>query len=129
MSKSRIRASDLGKLAYCERKVHLDALYGDKAPEPVRQLRDAGTAAHARFETEGQDRRCFIASCVYGIDAPQTNTLRSFRDRTLLPTSIGRYLVAIYYAVSPRLVPVLDRFPTIANAVRKVLDGIVRKLP
>lgn len=127
----RIRASDLGKLAFCERKVRFDAVYGDLTPARGRTLRESGTQAHARFENEGRggDRRCFVASCVFGIDAPQTNSLRAFRDRTLLPSAFGRFLIAIYYAVSPRLVPVLERFPGLAACVRKLLNVIVRRMP
>jgi hypothetical protein len=127
----RILASDLGKLAYCEQKLRFDSVYGDRAPERVRKLRDSGTAAHSRFETEGRggDRRCFVATCIYGSDAIETNALRSFRDRTLLPSPAGRFLVAIYYSVSPHLVPILERFPGLAAGVRKLLNAIVRRLP
>lgn len=126
----KIRASDLGKLDYCEQKVRFDAVRGDRTPDDIRRLRDAGTVAHSRFENErGKDKRCFIASCVYGVNAPQTNALRAFRDNILMPPWWGRALVAGYYRFSPFVVTFLARRPRIIAGTRRVLDSIVRRLP
>lgn len=48
---------------------------------------------------------CYIATYVYGsYDCPEVWVLRRFRDFTLKKTTIGRYFVKGYYAVSPTLV-------------------------
>lgn len=59
----------------------------------------------------GQDlpARCFIATAVYGSEAWPTNTLRRFRDRVLLPTSIGRVAVDLYYIYSPYVAVLLGK--------------------
>ena len=71
---------------------------------------------------------CFIATAVYGSDAPETNALRQWRDRSLLPHFLGRVLVSAYYAVSPRLVPVLTRNKWMRDSVKLALDRVVRAL-
>lgn len=120
-------ARNLGKLAYCEAKIRFDHLYGDLAPEHIERRREEGTKAHAKFENEGRggDKRCFVATCAYGIDAPQTNTLRAFRDRILMPSAVGRVAVQIYYATSPSFVRLVERHPALLGPVRRVLDRVV----
>lgn len=130
MSRPKIRASDLGSLAYCERKVRLEVTVGAPRSAERERLAAAGTARHAAFEKEGGgDRRCFIATCVYGIDAPETHRLRTFRDRFLMPSAAGRFLVATYYRVSPRLIPWLGDSYLLWRAARMSLDVLVRRLP
>jgi hypothetical protein len=52
----------------------------------------------------GLKKGCFIATAVCGSsEAWEVNALRTFRDRTLLPSKIGRWAVGGYYAVSPAL--------------------------
>ncbi len=78
-----------------------------------------------RSQPASSSTNCFIATAVYGLDAPETNALRKWRDRSLLPHRFGRTLVSIYYGVSPRLVPMVTRNKWLRYAVKSVLDGIV----
>lgn len=82
------------------------------------------------FRSRGQtsqivDKRCFIASQVYGGEAWQTNTLRAWRDRVLMPRAVCRVAVRLYYAVSPGIARVLERWPRAAGLVRRALDRLV----
>lgn len=54
-------------------------------------------------DTASGNIRCFIASAVFGEDSWQVNTLRTFRDRVLLKTAIGRKTIALYYRYSPSI--------------------------
>jgi len=70
-----------------------------------------------------QSRACFIATAAYGsVDAPEVETLRRFRDRTLLKTRTGTAFVRLYYRLSPPLARLIARRPALRAAVRKTLD-------
>ena len=122
--------SDIVATVYCERQAVLDRQFGQARTPEVAQKAAHGTAEHRRFEMEGKrqqasDRRCFIASAVYGVEAPQTNALRDWRDRMLMPSRLGRVLVRCYYAWSPRAVRLVERFPWMAAVARRMLDRLL----
>jgi len=122
--------TDIVATVYCEQKAVYDRERGDARPLDVRIKAATGTFEHLRFQVEGQtsqivDKRCFIASQVYGGEAWQTNALRAWRDRTLMPRASGRAAVRLYYAVSPAIARVLASWPAAARLVRSVLDRIV----
>jgi len=75
------------------------------------------------------DRRCFVASAVYGPDAPATDELRTFRDERLMPSVLGRSLVHLYYRLSPPLAGWVSSRPAAARVVRLSLDLVRRWLP
>lgn len=125
--------TDIVGTVYCEQKVVFDRERGDARPLEVRAKAAGGTFEHLRFQVEGQtraamDRRCFIATAIYGPDAPETNFLRAWRDRVLIPTRAGRLLVRAYYATSPKLVPALANSRHAARAVRMVLNAVLSML-
>lgn len=68
---------------------------------------------------------CFIATAVYGVDAPETNALRSWRDRQLMPTLLGRTFIATYYRISPSIVPILQDHFWLRRFVKFALDRFV----
>lgn len=72
--------------------------------------------------------KCFIATAVYGLDAPETNTLRRWRDTSLLSTCWGRALVAVYYKTSPHLVPIIKRYNWLHKVIKLILDICMKKL-
>lgn len=102
--------------------------------QPLAAARARGEAEHARRQrllqplegtalpTRAQDRRCFVASVVYGPDAMQTHALRAWRDRALVPHWAGRVLVRLYYRASPPVARWLERHPRCQRGVRVVLD-------
>lgn len=118
---------------YCERQAILDRQHGRTRSKDVEAKAREGTFEHERFAWEGRtqatvDRRCFIASAVYGGDAPQTDLLRAWRDRILMPRRLGRWVVVAYYATSPWLVRRFGSHPRLTRVVRYLLDVFVARL-
>lgn len=137
MTRRKVTASQLAELSFCETKVMLRAKYGDRDTATSRQLREGGAREHARFHREvlahhnktvqGQDRstvdrRCFVATAVYGVDDPRTEQLRRYRDERLVTKAWGRWLVAAYYALSPTIVRLLDMAPWLKPLAVRMLD-------
>ena len=82
-------------------------------------------------EADGDDSSdgCYIATAVYGTyDSPELWVLRRFRDYGLRKSIIGRALVRVYYAISPKLVQRFRNAESIKHASRSVLDLLVRQL-
>lgn len=126
--------SDVAGMLYCERKAYYDATHGKlSTPESDRAAR-AGEAMHQRFAADGQrllsrqDRRCFIATAVYGEDAPQTEALRRWRDRALMRHPAGRAVTAVYYRLSPPAAALVARCPALSRVARAVLDALLRHI-
>jgi hypothetical protein len=71
---------------------------------------------------------CFVATAVFGPGAPEVVELRKWRDRRLVPFSIGRRLVGFYYVVSPSIARVIDRSAFLKSATRSLLRLFIRLL-
>lgn len=130
-------ASDLAQMAICERQVLLRAKMGDRKTARQAVAARRGNAVHDRIHREGHtplsreaptDKRCFIATAVYGMDAPETTRLRRFRDEVLLENSAGRWVVALYYQISPPIAGMLDYNQYARGLIKSVLDIVVRVL-
>lgn len=125
--------TDIVSSVYCEQKTIFDRECGDKRPMSVRVKAVTGSFEHLRFQAEGYsravaDRRCFIASAVYGEAAPETEFLRLWRDRCLMHSWLGRLAVRGYYAISPRVAPILAENLFITEIVKAILDRFVSLL-
>jgi hypothetical protein len=79
-----------------------------------------------RVDMPASDRRCFIASVVYGVDASETQMLRILRDRVFLRSWFGSRLVGLYYKLSPSAARWLERRTWARVIVRRVLDRLLR---
>lgn len=72
---------------------------------------------------------CFVASSIYGPDAPQTNLLRYYKKARLSTTVWGRLLIRIYYAFAGRLISkILQRSVYLQRVSRNLLDRFVDRL-
>ena len=63
-----------------------------------------GNQEHEQFNRKlsgSRDKRCFIATSVFGVEAIETNILRQFRDKHLTPYSPRRMITSLYYSISP----------------------------
>jgi len=66
-------------------------------------------------------RPCFVATAAYGTGlADELETLRAFRDETLLTNAVGAALVKAYYAVSPKVADFIGDH-TLARLVVRVM--------
>jgi cold shock CspA family protein len=91
--------------------------------EPYRSFCPYCGAVHRKFTP------CFIATAVYGDTlAPEVQALRLFRDQVLMPHMLGRAFVKTYYTISPPIARFLKTRPALATPVRRLLDGVVRRL-
>lgn len=68
---------------------------------------------------------CFLATCVYGVDSPEVQVLRVWRDNRLLISALGTKLVDLYYKVSPCLVRMLEKSEGTQRVVRFFLAWLV----
>ena len=130
MSQRHHTITEIVDTVYCEQKAVFDKTIGDARPADVLAKARQGRFEHLRFEVEGRtqaaiDKRCFIASRVFGIDAPETVFLRAWRDAVLQRSCVGRLLVAAYYAVSPWLVQAMDAAPVLARCAKVSLSWFV----
>jgi hypothetical protein len=142
MGRYRHTVTQIVASVYCEQKVVFDRRHGKATPRELQVKAASGAFEHLRFQWEGYtrnpgrrlvkiaegrqatDSRCFIASQVYGADAPETNALRAWRDRTLMPNRIGRAIVTTYYWLSPIVVPILRRSARLTSIAKCLLDRI-----
>jgi len=134
----RIWASQLAKLARCEQKVVFEAQGGPRHTPREKERLGQGIAIHetlhrdaiARGRPVGAslgDGRCFIATAVYGHEAPETALLRAYRDQVLLGSRMGRLVVRCYYVFSPPVARWLAANPRARVLVRRLLGVLLNR--
>ena len=75
----------------------------------------------AFVRVEEEDEGCFIATAAYGTDtAQELDILREFRDKVLLPDSLGIKFVFFYYRTSPPIAEFISRQDVLRTMVREV---------
>jgi hypothetical protein len=120
-------ATELAKMGKCERQVYLDHHHGEDTSLTANFIK-RGNQEHEQFNRQlsGRDKRCFIATSVFGVDAIETNILRQFRDKHLTPYSPGRMIISLYYSISPYIVIVIEKYPVLMVPIRAALRWFIR---
>jgi len=63
---------------------------------------------------------CFIATAAYGTDtAQEIDVLREFRNKVLIPNSLGARFVSFYYKTSPPIAEFISKHDVLRTIVRK----------
>ncbi len=129
-----VSASELASMGACEMRIVLEHRHGRRLSEAQRLAVARGLKLHAEFLAQAQtaDRprsgRCFIASHVFGPDAPETQALRAYRDRVLRASAAGRMFILCYYRLAPGCCRWLARFPLLCTLLRTLLRRGLRPL-
>lgn len=129
--KDFLSATTIAQCSYCENRLALDTRYGKKTSELEQKRQARGDEEHLRHDLAARkygnsDRRCFVATEVYGAFAQETDDLRNFRDTVLKQSWYGRLFITAYYDISPALVVAIRKAPFLRGHVRRMLDQIVR---
>lgn len=124
-----ISASDAGRARFCPKYLHFKYI-GVEISQAAHLARQHGDSAHAQFNQsiKSEDKRCFIATHLYGIDDQRTVLLRNFRDRRLMTNWLGRLLIKGYYWQSPYLVHACRANSIMDILIRKTVNLIIRSL-
>ena len=70
---------------------------------------------------------CYIATMAYGsYEHPQVIELRKFRDNTLSKSALGRGFIKTYYKYSPKLIEALKDKSIVNQAIKSVLNTLIR---
>ena len=131
---SFVSAKDLAEMGFCEKRVLMAHRHGQRMTPEQQRSAARGQRAHRQYYLEGLaaaaqrgvDRRCFVATCLFGDEAWQTIVLRRYRNEVLLRTQLGRLLVAAYYETAPRVCRVLTRLPWMQSPVRMLVGVLAR---
>lgn len=73
-----------------------------------------------------KSKACFVATVVYGDpNAEQLAILRSFRDKRLARSALGRSFVRAYYRIGPQAAAVVSRSRITKALLRRLLDSVL----
>ncbi len=93
-----------------------------------RELRGVTNLSTGRTLWVTRSGPCYLVTHVYGKTAPELFYFRAFRDRVLLRSSLGRWLVQRYYRGAPLLVRWLPRYPFADRLLRALVHVLARLL-
>jgi len=105
-----------------KRKVAETPPSGTSAPAPTKEEKKPKERVMTVADLERIQRGgCFIATAVYGPDAPELFILRAFRDRVLAQSQAGRAFIRLYYLLSPPIAGWLAVNSTLRNFIKTIL--------
>lgn len=116
----RVAVTELVNMTKCENQTLLNTVYKPKLANDVKQRQKEGISDHKKFEklnnkyannsqrvisemNKSSDRRCYVATAIFGNTSPETTVLRRWRDQTLSQYYAGRLFIQAYYKISPLL--------------------------
>ncbi|EMS81446.1 CFI-box-CTERM domain-containing protein [Desulfotignum phosphitoxidans] len=97
---------------------------------PLLEITQAGKPLSDLNAPPPKKSGCFVATEIYGsYNDSNVLVLRSYRDNVLLPSQLGKFLVNVYYTVSPSIAIFLSKVPVLKKLIRKfVLQPFVDHL-
>ena len=122
-----VSASDVGRASYCPHYLELKEKRTKPSQESI-EARAKGEVSHEELNPQAEDRRCFVATHLYGSDHPNTCLLREYRDQRLASHTTGRVFITVYYAISPYLVIAARKLPLISRFMRYFVDWNIRRI-
>lgn len=138
IKKRSISVSELGAYAgSCEMQGHLKYHHGvaksAKTAQSVSGERLHAQMAHQaiayeRARGKAVDRRCYVATAVFGGDSDQARILRMWRDTELKGWLFGGALITLYYGVSPLLCRYIKKGSVLERAIRACLNLFISRL-
>jgi hypothetical protein len=97
--------------------------FGDPATRIPLEIKKSNTSGDNGGSGSGG---CFIATAAYGSYLhPYLQRLRTFRDKLLLPTTLGRRFVETYYSISPPAVKWISERPWAKGVTQAFLLPII----
>lgn len=120
----RVAVTQLVNMTKCENQTLLNTVYKPKLANDVKQRQKEGISDHKKFEklnnkyandsqrvisemNKSSDRRCYVATAIFGNTSPETIVLRKWRDQTLSQYYAGRLFIQAYYKISPVLLRIM----------------------
>jgi hypothetical protein len=119
-----VSASDIGMAAKCGHYLELKRM-GVLPSKQATLARARGDEAHQTLNKVVEDKRCYVASHLYGEDHHVTDFLRHYRDHHLSRNWYGRAFIKVYYSLSPTLVTLSGRSAIIENLLSSMVSRIV----
>lgn len=101
-----------------------------KADQFARSAKNPAVIRQFLRSTKASRGPCFVADAAFAAtpDAVELFWLREFRDTRLRPHVVGRRLIYLYYALSPRVAHVLRHSPRLSRGTRWALTKIAARL-
>jgi hypothetical protein len=98
----------------------------DQSGQALKSTSGSSTTAIGTENKGGGGGGCFIATAVYGSPfESHVKILRKFRDVYLVPTSLGKEFIRLYYKYSPAFASIIRQHDSIRAVVRWVLAPVV----
>lgn len=122
-----VSASDVSEAFFCSYRLE-NKVNGLSINKYNRKASKRGDKYHDHQNRLGVDRRCFVATYLYGGDDLRTDKLRCFRDIVLMPSYIGRVVVRIYYVMSPLLIFACKKSALMKGAFDRCISCFLSRL-
>ncbi len=126
-SNDLVSASSVGMAAKCAH--YLELKETGAAPSAAAQTaRIWGDRSHQRLNEIVEDKRCYIATHLYGENHHLTFLLRRFRNDVLSKYFAGRMFICLYYLVSPWIVIAAKKIAFIDRILSTAVVLIIKYL-